>query len=144
VPTSFQVTVEVDAPAEQLWQAVADVERWPAWTASMRQVSWIAGGELAVGSRARISQPGMPRLVWEVSELDAHKSFTWRTANPGVATTATHLIRPLDGRRAALTLEVGHSGPLARVMAALTSRRTNRFLRLEAVGLKRWAESAGS
>jgi hypothetical protein len=56
----FETTVEVNAPAATLWQAVADIEKWPDWTLSMREVSWLTGGELKPGGRARVVQPGMP------------------------------------------------------------------------------------
>ena len=139
----FATTVEVDAPAEALWRAVADVEQWPAWTRSMQEVSWVGGGELAVGSRARVKQPGLPRLVWEVSELAPGRSFTWRTTSPGVTTTGTHLVRPLGSGRAQLTVGISQSGPMAPLVGLLTGRRTGRYIRLEADGLKRCAESAG-
>ena len=66
----FETTVEVSAPAEKVWRAVADVEKWPEWTASTREVSWLTSGELRQGGRARIRQPGQPPLVWEVCELE--------------------------------------------------------------------------
>jgi uncharacterized protein YndB with AHSA1/START domain len=141
----FEVTVQVDAPADRLWQAVADVERWPQWTRSMQDVRWLethtAGSPLRVGARARIKQPGRPRLVWEVSELMSGASFTWRAASPGVTATATHVVRPLSASRAELILRVRESGPLAPVVGMLTGRRTRRFVRLEADGLKRCAEA---
>jgi len=97
----FAATVEVDAPAEAPWRAVADVEQWPTWTRSMQEVS------------------------------------------PGVTTTGTHLVRPLGSGRAQLTVGISQSGPMAPLVGLLTGRRTGRYIRLEADGLKRCAESAG-
>jgi uncharacterized protein YndB with AHSA1/START domain len=141
----FEITLEVDAPADRLWQAVADVERWPDWTRSMRDIRWLdvqpGAPALRVGGRARVRQPGLPPLVWAVSELEPGTSFTWRAASAGVAATATHVVRPLSDSRAELTLGVQQAGPLAPLVRLLTGRRTRRLVGLEADGLKRCAEA---
>ncbi len=137
---STETTVEVNAPAATLWQAVADVEQWPEWTSSMREVSWLAGGGLARGSRARVRQPGMPALVWEVTDLEPGSSFIWRTASTGVTAIAFHRIRPVGSDKSELTIGVTQSGPLAGLVGLLSGRRTRRSIKLEADGLKRCAE----
>lgn len=136
----FETTVEVSAPAEKVWRAVADVEKWPEWTASMREVSWLTSGELRQGGRARIRQPGQPPLVWEVCELEPGSSFTWRTAIPGVTTTAIHRVRPVGTDKAELTIGIAQCGPMAGLLGLLAGRRTRRSVSLEADGLKRCAE----
>ena len=63
-------SVEVAAPAAAVWTVYADVERWSEWTASITRIEALDGPELAVGKRFAIKQPRLPRLVWEISELE--------------------------------------------------------------------------
>ena len=50
----YEEAVEIAAPADVVWSVVEDVERWPAWTASMASVELVPAGPLAVGVKARI------------------------------------------------------------------------------------------
>jgi hypothetical protein len=138
-----------------LWRAVADVEHWPEWTATINEVTWLtaaaAGLEpdgddspLQPGGRARIRQPRMPDLVWEVTEVRPGVSFTWQARMAGVTATGTHEVRPRAGDRAELILGLAQSGPLAGVAGLLTGRRTRQSVQQEAEGLKRCAEVAAS
>ena len=137
---NFETTVQVDAPVAAVWQAVADVEKWPDCTASMQEVSWLDGGGLTRGSRARIRQPRMPALVWEVSDLEPGSSFSWQTASAGVTVTAFHRVVPVGADKAELTIGLAQSGPMSGLIALLSGRRARRYLKLEAEGLKRCAE----
>jgi uncharacterized membrane protein len=136
----YEMTVEVDAPADRLWHAVADVEKWPQWTASMREVSWLTAGGLVRGGRAQVRQPAMPALVWEVCDLEPGTSFSWRTASPGLTTTAVHRVQPVGAGKSKLTIGIAQSGLMAGFVGLLVGRRTWRSIRLEADGLKRCAE----
>ena len=60
---NYETSIAIDAPPEQVWTVLTDVERWPEWMASMTSVTLIGGAGLAVGSKARIKQPKMPALV---------------------------------------------------------------------------------
>ena len=43
----------VHAPAQRVWRLLIDVEDWPAWTESMREIKRLEDGPLQVGSRSR-------------------------------------------------------------------------------------------
>jgi hypothetical protein len=47
----------VHAPAARVWGLLVDVEGWPAWTESMREIKRREDGPLVVGSRSRVTQP---------------------------------------------------------------------------------------
>jgi uncharacterized membrane protein len=49
----YERTVEIDAPAEKVWSVLADVENWPKWTPSVRQVEPLDDSDAKVGSRFR-------------------------------------------------------------------------------------------
>jgi hypothetical protein len=45
---------------------LVDVEGWPAWTESMREIKRREDGPLVVGSRSRVTQPKGQPMVWTV------------------------------------------------------------------------------
>ena len=137
----LQVEVAVDAPAERLWAAMVDVERWPAWTPSMRRVRYLSTGGLRRGNVVVIRQPRSPSMRWTIEEVVPGRSFTWVARSPGVVTVARHEVEP--GPPTRLRLSVQWSGPAATIVRFLAGRRTRRFLALEAEGLAAAAGAAG-
>lgn len=75
-------SVEIDAPPRLVWDVFTDVERWPEWTASVTSLTGLDGPALAVGRRFAIKQPGMTKLVWQVTELIPGASWTWVQRSP--------------------------------------------------------------
>ena len=133
--------VEIAAPPERVWSTLADVMRWPEWTKSLTEVTWVSGDRLAVGARARIRQPKMPVNVWEVSDVQAGTAFTWGTKSPGVKVVAAHVLEPLGEGRTRVVLTVDMTGPLAGVVGRLTASQTRRYVQMEADGLKAACEA---
>jgi hypothetical protein len=135
----FQTGVDIDAPPDVVWAVMSDGERWHEWTASVTSVRLLGEGPLRIGSRALIRQPRFPPAVWQVTALEPGRSFTWRSGMPLMWVHGTHSVEPLvDGTRATLTLT--YDGVLARLMGRLTRGITNRYLGMEASGLKRRSE----
>lgn len=132
--------VEVDAAPAVLWEVLAHPQGWPEWTASIDSVEMLDAG-LALGSRVRISQPGMRPLVWTVSEFEPGHVFTWTSTVGGVTTVGSHTVSALDGGgRSRLALGLTQRGALAPLVGLLLGRRTRRYVGLEAAGLKSAAE----
>jgi uncharacterized membrane protein len=136
---TVRVTVDIAAPTERAWQAVADVEDWPRWTTSMSDVKRLDGGPLRVGSRARIKQPGLPVYVWEVTDLDEGTGFTWVTRSPGVVASAGHEVVATEGG-SRLTLSLTWTGVFGGLAGALMGRRTRTSIMRDAEGHKACAE----
>jgi uncharacterized membrane protein len=135
----FEIEVEIAAPAEIVWEVMQDGERWPEWTASVTSVKRLDDGPLRVGSRALIRQPKFPPARWTVTELLPGRSFTWKSGMPGLWVYGKHSVEPLGtGTRA--TLRLSYEGMLARLMGRMTSDITNRYLGMEAAGLKQRSE----
>jgi uncharacterized membrane protein len=135
----YRDSILVRASASETWKVMSDVERWPTWTASMRQVTPL-DSPLAVGSRVRVSQPRLPTIVWTVEEYDTDVAFSWSNRTPGVRSYGDHRVTPVDGGTR-VDLLLRQQGPLAGLSALLYARLTRRYLRLEAEGLKRRVEN---
>ncbi|BBY06331.1 SRPBCC family protein [Mycobacterium noviomagense] len=130
----------VHAPADRVWQLLVDVEGWPAWTESMREITRLDDGPLKVGSRSRVVQPKGRPMVWTVTELEPMRNFTWAASQPGLTFEAVHRIED-SGDRVRTTLEFNGSGPLACLGSLIASSRIREYLGMESAGLKRAAET---
>ncbi|HVE46847.1 MAG TPA: SRPBCC family protein [Acidimicrobiales bacterium] len=133
--------VEIEAGPERVWEVMTDVESWPQWTASVERAERLDDGPLQVGSRARLKQPKFPPVVWAVSELDPGKSFSWTAKNVGVTSIGEHRIVPRTSGGVTVKLSLRQAGPLAPLLALLTSKLTRRYVETEAQGLKRRCET---
>ena len=131
--------IDIDASADLVWDVFSDVERWPAWTASVTDLKALDGPGLAVGKRFEIKQPRLPRLVWTVTALDEGRSWTWEQRSPGGRTIAVHEVHP-DGDRAQVKQRLDQQGPVGELVARLMRGTTKRYLDLEAKGLKARSE----
>ena len=135
----FHISVDIDAPPERVWEVMSDVEKWPEWTESVQSVKRLDTGPFRLGSRARIKQPKFLPAVWEVTDIQPPRSFTWVMRSPGVVASGKHRVEATaKGSRA--TLSVAYGGLLGRVVAKLLAGVTDRFLMYEAAGLKQRSE----
>jgi uncharacterized protein YndB with AHSA1/START domain len=134
----FMATIDIAAPAQLVNEVYTHVERWPEWAAaSVTRVERLDQGRLRVASRARIKQPRLPTTVWEVTEVVTGRSFTWVARGPGIITTASHVVTPLDADGPTrVTASLQQTGPLGQVLGFLTKRLTNRYMQTEVQGLK--------
>ncbi len=133
-------TVAIDAPCPRVWEALAELERWPEWTASVVEVKRLAEGALGTGTKVRIKQPRLPPAVWEITRWEPQRGFVWVSKGPGFSVVAEHWLAPKgDGCEAALT--VRYDGPLGGLIGALSRGMTERYVPMEAVGLKARSEA---
>lgn len=130
----YTVSREVDADAATVWAVIADVERMPAWTPTMRRVQVLDGGALRLGARVRVEQPRLPPATWEVTELAPGRSFTWASPAPGLHSVAWHTVEPVGDGRCRVTLGIRQTGPLSFV-AGLVGPMTRRYVDTEIAGL---------
>ena len=141
----MDITTEVDiaASVHDVWAVLVNIEAWPQWTESVTSVQSLDEAPLRTGGRVRIKQPKMVAFTWEVTELTEPRSFSWKTKALGVTTTAHHILTQApQGTR--LTLTVEHEGFLAKIVSRLSVARTRRYLEMEAAGVKRTCEAAGT
>ena len=134
-----EVTTSIDAPADVVWKAVQDVEKWSEWTPTVDGITVHGGGELKQGTVATVRQPKQPAREWTVTELVDGRSFTWTSRGPGLRFAADHIVTTVEGKTTVeLTFSVaGPLGPLASMMAGRWIRTA---VNTEAASLKKWCE----
>lgn len=138
----FSITIEIQALHERVWKVMKDVERWYEWTSTVRKIRILgAGSPITVGSRMLIIQPKLPPAIWKVVQLDEGQGFHSVTGSPLMHVHAHHRLEP-HGSATRVTLAIEMTGPLAGVAAALTRKLNERYLAIEANGLKQRSESA--
>jgi len=136
----FSISIDIDAPADRVYEVMADTDRWHEWTPSVTSIKRLDSGPFVVGSRAVIRQPMFPPALWTVTAIDERKGFTWSNQAPGIKVIAHHSIDAI-GDRSKATLSLRYEGFLGRLLARLTRGITNRYLAMEAKGLKARSEN---
>ena len=138
----FTAESSTTANPQLVWAALSDLTGWPNWCETYVSIRRLDDGPLRVGSRARVKQHGLAPGIWEVTELDEGRSFTWATKAPGVRTVASHELVHLPDGGTRIRLEVRQRGPLAAVVRLLLGAKVRRYVALEAEGLKSAAEAS--
>ncbi|MGE0703229.1 MAG: SRPBCC family protein [Vicinamibacterales bacterium] len=139
----FSISVDIAAPAARTWEVMSDIGRWHEWTPSVTSIRRLNDGAFAVGSRAVIRQPKFPPALWTVTEIEPGRSFTWVSRAPGIRVRACHWVEPLDSAQSRGNLSIEYHGLLGGIFARLTKGITERYLALEAKGLKARSEDPG-
>lgn len=132
--------IEIDAPPEIVWNVMADVEKWPEWTPSMRKIEKMGDKPFGKGASFRVAPRGAPRSVWTVTECDEDRSFFWEARSANAHAVAGHVIEP-HGAGSLVTLSVDVTGSwMVKVLGPLMAMTIRRSVRQEAEGLKRRSE----
>ncbi|MGO4443220.1 SRPBCC family protein [Mycobacterium sp. 2YAF39] len=132
--------VDIDAPASVVWDVFSDVERWPEWTESVTTLVALDGPGIAVGKRFEIKQPRMPKLVWVVTEVEPGKSWTWVQRSPGGVTLASHDVTTIAEGQTRVRQWIDQRGVVGVLVGLAMRSMTQRYLNLEAAGLKTRSE----
>lgn len=139
-----EVTTTIDAPADVVWRAVRDVEKWSDWTPTVTEIRVRGGDEIKQGSVATVRQPKQPAREWTVTELVDGRSFTWTSSGPGLRFAADHTVTTAKGEtgtgRTTVQLTFAVAGPLAPLAALLAGRAIRWAVDTEAASLKKWCE----
>ena len=137
----FSTSIDIAAPPERVWQVMTDTDRWNEWTASVTSVKRLGDAPFAVGTKVLIRQPKCPPALWTVTAIEPQRTFTWVSTAPGLRVVGRHSVVPIaGGSRATLSLEM--HGLFAGVFGRLTGGITERYVALEANGLKARSENS--
>ena len=125
-----------------MWDVLSAIEAWPQRIETVDVVELLTPGPIAKGSRVRLKQPKLPEGTWDVTVWDAPSYFEWTQKMGGTTSIAGHRVEALGEGRARLTLTLDMGGLLIPIMLLFYRDLTNRYMKLEAEGMKRAAESA--
>ena len=137
----FEKTIEIDAPQQRVWDVLTDIEAWPQRIETVDEVELLTPAPIAKASKVRLKQPKLPEGTWDVTAWDAPSYFEWTQKSTGITSVAGHRVEALGERRARLTLTLDMRGFLIPV-AFFYRGLTNRYMNLEAEGMKRAAETS--
>jgi uncharacterized membrane protein len=137
----YRTSIEIDAPPETVWGVLTDLERWPEWTKSIQRIAVVDGSPLTPGAKIRIKQPRLPAAVWEVTELEPDRVFTWEATSAGVTTIGDHRLSITAAKRVVADLSIRQTGTLAWLIGLFTSSMARRYVEMEAEGLKQRSET---
>lgn len=128
-------TESIEAPVDQVWAVLSDIERWRDWTPSVVSIERLEPVPLGVGSRVRIEQPKLRPAIWTVTAWDPGSLFTWETAHPGIIVSGLHRITPTK-KGCDVKFGLRFQGWLGDLAGSLMGRLSERYMRWEAEGLK--------
>lgn len=138
----FEKSIEIDAPQRRVWDVLSDIEAWPERIETVDVVELLTPAPIAKGSRVRLQQPKLPEGTWDITVWDAPSYFEWTQKSAGTTSVAGHRVEALGEDRARLTLTLDMRGLLIPIMILFYKKLTNRYMDLEAEGMKQAAESA--
>jgi uncharacterized membrane protein len=138
----FEKSIEIDAPLQRVWDVLSDLERWPQRIETVDSVELLTPAPIDVGSRVKLKQPKLPEGTWDITAWDPPSYFEWTQKTGGATTVAGHRLEALGENRTRLTLALDMRGLLVPIVALFYTKLTNRYMTLEAEGMKRAAESA--
>jgi uncharacterized membrane protein len=138
----FEQSIDIDARQQRVWEVLNDLEAWPQRIETVDVVELLTPAPVGEGSRVRLKQPKLPQGTWEVTVWDAPSYFEFRQKSGGVINVAGHRVETLEEGRSRLTLTLDMRGLVVLVVALFYKGLTNRYMIVEAQGMKRAAESA--
>jgi uncharacterized membrane protein len=137
----FEQSIDIAASQQRVWDVLTDLEAWPQRIETVDVVELLTPAPVGEGSRARLKQPKLPEGTWDVTVWNAPSYFEWRQKSGGVTSVAGHRVEALEDGRSRLTLSLDMRGPLVLIVALFYKGLTNRYMTMEAQGMKRAAES---
>ena len=138
----FERSIDIDGPKQRVWEVLTDFESWPQRIETVDEVKLLTPAPMGEGSRVRIKQPKLGEATYEVTIWDAMSYFEFRQRSGGITVNAGHRVEALEDGRSRLTLTLDMNGLLVPVFGRIYRDLTNRYMTLEAEGMKRAAESA--
>jgi len=138
----FEKSIDINAPQQRVWDVLSAIEAWPQRIETVDSVELLTPAPITEGSRVRLKQPKLPEGTWDITVWDAPSYFEWTQKMTGATSVAGHRVDALEAGRARLTLTLEMRGFLIAIIGVFYKDLTNRYMDLEAKGMKRAAESA--
>ena len=136
----YLVEKAIAAPQARVWRVLADITHWHEWTASITRIEVLHGILMGPGAAIFIKQPKLPPNLWRVTDWRSGEAFTWEARTPGLHIVASHTLAA-DKQGCRVQLALTFDGFLSGVAGFLSGKLTQRYLQMEADGLKARSES---
>ncbi len=137
--TRFETSLDIATQPERAWAVLADLERWPEWTASMTRLERLDPGALEAGKRVRVEQPKLQPAVFTITDWQPGHSFAWTMGGALLGAHSEHVLAPVAGG-SRLELRLEYTGLLGPLVAMAYGGLTRRYMAMEAEGLRARAE----
>jgi uncharacterized protein YndB with AHSA1/START domain len=109
----LRASVEIDAPADKVWQLLTEFRFWPQWGPTVRRVE-TKSAEVAPGVTGRVQTVVGIWLPFEITDVEPMRSWDWRVA--GIKATG-HEVSPISPERTWVQFTVSaYVGPYVAVL----------------------------
>lgn len=132
--------VIIKASPADIWQVLADVERWPTWTPTVLSVEPVTRDGFKVGAKYRVTQPKLRPGIYEVTERVPHEVFTWQQKSLGATLVAEHRLTAFDGTGTEVELAFATKGLVGAIAGGMNSKLIAEYVKTEAKSLKQHCE----
>jgi uncharacterized protein YndB with AHSA1/START domain len=92
-----EVSIDIAAPVEKVWQTLTDLDRWSRWNSVLRHVSTSGSSHLVEGTRFRCSARVFPVPTFfdaTVVEVDRYRKIVWLSDWLGIRARHAIICRP--------------------------------------------------
>ncbi|HEX6011511.1 MAG TPA: SRPBCC family protein [Geminicoccaceae bacterium] len=129
---------EVDAPLEEAWQRLAEVERWPEWAPHITWVTVSPPGVLGPTSSGALQIKRLGRNTFRMSVWEPPVRWEWVGGLPGVRICYDHRFESSGPAVTRLEWLVELHGPLAPLIRPVFARVYGRNLDRAIPRLQEW------
>jgi len=129
---------EVDAPLEEAWHRLAEVERWPEWAPHILSVSVSPPGELGSTSSGAFKIKRLGRNTFRMSAWEPLVRWEWVGGFPGVRISYDHRFEASSPATTRLEWLVELRGPLAPFIRGVFARVYGRNVDRAIPRLQEW------
>jgi uncharacterized membrane protein len=122
----------VDAPLQEAWAHLANVEAWPSWAKHIKSVSLDPPGPLTENSAGSFRLAGGARSTFRMETYDPPNRWQWVGRILIADVHYDHRFESMQGRRTRLVWTVAANGPgestLGRVFGAMYARNLDKAI----------------
>lgn len=138
-------SVEIDAPAERVFEYVAEPERMHEWVGGLVEFRPLGPGP-ELGSRG-VQVVTMAGRQWEleseITRYEPPRELDARLVHNGFESLASYRLEESDGRtRVTTTMETEYKQAFARLLAGVVTRQAQKKLEADLARLKQVVESS--
>ena len=140
---TYASEVDVTRPADEVFAAITDIQRWGEWT-DMSEIRPDRPGPIAVGSTGTFTLPGPFKgpIRYELARLEPNRSVMYEMTHPAFTWTAELSVTPASGGSRLATSGAFRIRGWRRLLEPIIAREVSRGEADELARMKTLLESA--